>query len=68
LIMKLTVQFLKLRARHHLLKYRDLTEGLSCGRTLAEEIRPQAHLHKLKFNMIMNRLGSMDPSCPAARL
>lgn len=59
---------LKLAARQHLNAYDSLIGDLSCGRSLGEHIRPEAAVHKEKFNAVMDRLARIDPECSEFRL
>lgn len=48
---------LKAHARKHLLAYRQETEGMDCGHTLAQATKPSAAIHAREFDTAMDALG-----------
>jgi len=41
---------------------------MDCGRHMAEIIRPDIGIARIKFNKIMDELSILDPTTPNARL
>lgn len=54
---------LKKQAKELYIKANDFGD-LSCGRTLAENFRPQIGIARREFNRIWERIKTIDPSAP----
>ena len=63
-----TIESLKRQARKQYLIATELPSHLDCGRHMAEHIRPDIAVARLKFNELMDDLSKLDPTAPEMRL
>jgi hypothetical protein len=68
LLLKIKINSLKRKAKHHYLAHLYYSEEYSCGNNLAQHMSTTLSYHKTEFNKIADKLALLDKSTPKSRL